>query len=98
MSKPQISELNFPSHKASLHLEHNMHKAYYETVEEGIENGTYHDTDWISPEQKVKAIATDSVWTLQWYPNSPVGFCKLMACDLDVLLEAALEDEIIKPL
>ena len=84
--------MKFPDHKASLHLTHNQHKAYYKTVVQEIEDGGFGYEDWVSPEQKQKAIDTDECWTLQWYPETPVGFCLLSAADLDVLLAAALED------
>lgn len=82
--------MKFPPHKASLHLEHNDHKSNYETVEEwALRNDDSHYADWVSDEQRAKAIATDELWTLQWYPETPVGFCCMVAADLDVLLEAA---------
>lgn len=85
--------INWPPHKASLHLTHNDHKSYYKTVAEAIEQDDfgYGDDDWVSPEQKQKAIDTNECWTLQWYPETPVGFCKLSAADFDVLLAAANE-------
>lgn len=81
----------FPSHKASLTLTHNQHKDYYLTVAKSVEDGDHGYTDdcWVSEEQKQKAIETDECWTLQWYPETPIGFCLLSAADLDVLLEAA---------
>lgn len=81
----------FPRHKASLHLTHNNHKGVYQTVAQSIAHGDfgYEDDCWISDEQKEKAIANDECWTIQWYPNTPVGFCVLSAHDLDALLEAA---------
>jgi len=83
--------MTFPKHKASLHLTHNQHKAYYQTVEQYMEDN---DADcWVSDEQKQKAIATNEIWELQWYPDTPIGFCLLMACDLDVLLRAASDEE-----
>lgn len=83
--------IKWPAHKASLTLEHNDHKSYYSTVAQSILNGDHGYTDdcWVSPEQKQKAIDTNECWTLQWYPETPVGFCLLSAADLDVLLEAA---------
>lgn len=87
--------LKFPQHKASLHLTHNGHKANYLTVEQAIAEGDFGCTDdcWVSEEQKQKAIAADDFWTLQWYPETPVGFCVLSACDLDALLEASSGDK-----
>lgn len=84
--------MQFPEHKASLTLTHNQHKDYYETVQQAIESKTHgYDDCWVSDEQRLKAIDTNECWTLQWYPNTPVGFCLLSACDMDVLLAAALE-------
>lgn len=87
--------MQFPKHEAGLHLEHNPHKAYYMTVAQSIEekNFGFGITDWVSEEQKQKAIETNDCWTLQWYPKTPVGFCLLTAADLDVLLAAAIKYE-----
>jgi len=76
----------FPRHDAGLYLTHNEHRDVYESVEQ------YHagsDDKWVSEEQRQKAIAENNVWRLQWYPDTPIGFYELLACDLDVLLEAA---------
>lgn len=90
-----MSELKFPPHKASLHLTHNQHLAYYLTVEASIADRDhgYADDCWISPEQRQKAIDTNECWTIQWYPETPVGFCILSAADLEPLLVAASEAE-----
>lgn len=77
----------FPNHKASLHLVHNNHKDYYATVEESVSKESHGYRDWISEEQKQKAIETNDCWYIQWYPDTPVGFCILAAADLDKLLE-----------
>jgi hypothetical protein len=84
-------DLLFPKHEASLHLTHNDHKGYYLTVRDAIEAGDhgYHYDDWVSDEQRQKAIDTNECWTLQWYPNTPVGFCLMSAADLSALLIAA---------
>lgn len=82
----------FPQHKASLHLTHNDHTTSYQTVTEWwkfqIECCNADVDDWVNPEQLAKAIETNEVWELQWYPDTPVGFIVRYACDLDVLLEA----------
>lgn len=83
-----FDETVFPRHAASLHLTHNQHKSYHETVEQWMSDGVDWG-DWVSAEQKEKAVAADSVWSLQWYPDTPIGFHTLLACDLDVLLAAA---------
>lgn len=85
--------MDFPKHNASLHLTHNQHKAYYWDVEEAILQGEHGYGDFISEEQKAKAIETNECWIMQWYPNSPVGFCIIAAADLDALLAYALEND-----
>lgn len=85
--------MKFPAHKASLHLTHNGHLGSYQTVAQCIDAGDHGYTDWVSEEQKQKAINTNDCWFLQWYPNTPIGFCILCAADLDVLLEAANRDD-----
>ena len=81
--------MKFPEHDAGLFLSHNEHKTYYETVEEFVAEGT--PLEWVSEEQKRKAFATNEIWVLQWYPNTPAGFNILAAADLDVLMEAVGE-------
>lgn len=81
--------MNFPSHKASMTLTHNAHKDSYQTVKEWwsdrVACGATFD-NWVSEDQFYRALGTDEVWELQWHPETPVGTCVLMACDLDMLL------------
>ncbi len=81
--------MKFPDHKAALYLTHNDHLNCYATVAKFIEEEDHGYRDWVSEEQKQKAIETNDCWFLQWYPDTPVGFCILAAADLDVLLEHA---------
>lgn len=83
--------MEFPEHAASLHLTHNNHKAAHLTVAQAISQDDfgYRIDDWVSEGQKQKAIATNECWTLQWYPQTPIGFNLMSAADLHVLLEAA---------
>ena len=86
--------MKFPKHDASLHLQHNDHKSSYETVGEYLEQG--HLTDFYefkNDEQKKRAIETNELWTLQWYPNTPVGFNAVAAPTLEELLDFANEEE-----
>jgi hypothetical protein len=48
--------------------------------------------DWVSETEHQKALETNSVWCLHWYPNTPVGFTALLASDLGVLLTAAFAE------
>lgn len=78
-----------PPHKAGFTLHHNDHYANYWTAEEAItdgQGGWYGDDDnWVSLEEKAKACATNEIWTAQWYPETPIGFCLLHASTLEAL-------------
>jgi hypothetical protein len=64
------------------------------TVKEAIEMadesdggcGLIDSRDWVSPEDKQVSIDTNSIWCLQWYPHTPVGFCSILASGLQPLL------------
>ena len=72
-----------PKHECGLTLEHNAHKDVYETIDNYYQ--FLNDEDWVSKEERERAIALDSVWTLQWYPDTPVGFYKIAASSLEAL-------------
>jgi len=83
-----------PTHKCELTLTHNTHTSSYQTVAEwevDYQQHFGHLVQWVSEEQRAKAIATNEVWSIQWYPETPIGSYTLYACDLDVLLKAACE-------
>lgn len=90
--------MEFPRHDCGLHLTHNNHKDYYQTVEQYIKDiadrsdeDEGEKEDWVSDEQRTKAIETNEMWELTWYPDTPVGSFCLWASDLEVLLKAANE-------
>lgn len=73
----------FPSHVCGLSLDHNAHKNVYESIEQ------YYDKDcFVSPGGFNKAVCDDNVWSLQWYPDTPVGFYQVCASSLELLLDA----------
>lgn len=86
-----IADIRWPTHKCGLYLSHNAHKDDFHTVAEAIERDDhgYRVLDWVNDEQRNKAIETNECWSLQWYPDTPIGSCTLSACDVDVLLDYA---------
>lgn len=79
-----------PPHKATLHLDHNQHKAYYDLIEDYIQNEEER-FNFRSPEERQACIDTNEIWELQWYPDTPVGFCAIAAPTLEALIEYAKE-------
>lgn len=49
--------------------------------------------EWASEVEREKAIRTNSVWTIQWYPDTPVGFCCVGASTFDAAARYALDLE-----
>lgn len=85
--------MKLPDHKCGLFLEHNVHKDYYQTAKQAIEEAP-EDMDMFpfkDEESRQRAIDTDEIWTLQWYPDTPIGSYKVAAPTLEELLEYAAE-------
>lgn len=80
----------FPRHKCGLHLTHNNHKDYYETVEQYFTNPWMEDTT-VSPEEMERMVETDEIWELQWYPDTPIGSYKVIAATFEEVLKKAKE-------
>jgi hypothetical protein len=79
--------MKLPEHKCGLYLQHNQHRDYYQSPAEWIaDNDLY---DWEDEASKQAAIDSDSIWTLQWYPETPIGFYAVAAPTLEDLLELA---------
>jgi len=76
-----------PDHKCGLHLTHNEHRDYRQTVEAWEEDTPGGSVYWVSEEERKKAQETDELWTLQWYPETPVGFCFIAASSLIAILD-----------
>lgn len=77
--------LTLPTHQCSLHLTHNQHRSYYQTVAAYLSEADYDDEE-LTAAERAEAHAADELWELQWYPTTPVGFLKLAAPTLPALL------------
>lgn len=77
--------LKLPEHACGLYLEHNVYKDVYESITEAV--AEIPDDIWTSLEERQRALDTGELWTLHWYPNTPIGFRRLAAASLETLLE-----------
>ena len=69
----------FPRH-LTLTLEHNPHKSVHQPLAEYLADHE-HDVQFETPAERDRALAEDSLWVLQWYPDTPVGFLTVAAAD-----------------
>lgn len=80
--------MKFPNDKAGLYLEHNPHKTVYLSVAEYLDEVRFRNMD---PGDKAECIRTDELWTLQWYPETPVRCVVVAGPTLERVLELAKE-------
>jgi hypothetical protein len=74
---------------SSLHITFNDHASDYMTAKEADKDGQFDDLEWVSQEDKQKALENNSVWSVQWYPNTPVGFNRILGSSLESCVNAA---------
>ncbi len=76
--------------KCGVYVEINSHRDVYETAEQAIYQleSLGFETD---SEVRQKMIESDTVVTVQFYPDTPVGFHHVFGADLDSALDAALK-------
>ena len=86
---------------SALHGEHSSltvsfndeHSPNYVTAKEWAEKyGGYGPEDgWWSEQDRYKALSKNSVWTIQWYPDTPVGFYVVRASSFEGAIRAFIE-------
>lgn len=78
----------------ALHLERNGdHASSYRTAKEWIEEDA---PEWFKdePAEAVAAMkATNTIWALQVYPDTPIGFVHLSRATLDEVIDIAMADD-----
>lgn len=77
--------------KCSVALEVNGHRDNYQTAEQRLED--FDDlelTEDLDAEVRRKMIETNTIVDLHFYPDTPIGFFKILHYDLDLALAEAL--------
>ena len=76
---------------SSLTITYNDHAADYMSFEDyytdPLSPNRYSYADWVSADEKKKAIENNSHWILQWYPDTPIGSCAVMASSFSAILD-----------
>lgn len=80
--------MKLPEHKCGLYLTHNEHRDLYQKLEKWIVDNDATE-DFADDAARQRAIETDECWVLQWYPDTPVGFCRVAAPTLEEALALA---------
>lgn len=85
-----MDKIIFPKHESGLYLEHNPHKDNYLDALDYLHEL---DPDFVVGNAKARCVESDEIWTLQWYPRTPVGFNLVAAPTFEEVLYSALEIE-----
>jgi hypothetical protein len=75
---------------SSLTLSYNDNGSNYQTVaqsDDDEQSGGNPFYEWVSEEERTKAREQNAIWTLQWYPHTPVGFNCIAASSLTAIME-----------
>lgn len=75
--------------KCGVHITVNDHRDVYQTVEsalEGLEDMGYTVDDYV----RVQMVERDTIVDLHFYPDTPIGFYKVLHYDLEMALDEAL--------
>ena len=73
--------------KASVSIEINVHKDYYQTVSDYIESETINVSEVI----KSKMVELDTTITIYAHPDTPVGFYKIYHYDLNEAIKLTIK-------
>lgn len=95
MTLDQIKETLCKGEFSSLMITCNNNGANYETIKEMLDRDAandeksryYSDDDFVDIGERQRCIDTNVLWTCQWYPDTPVGFCLLHAATFDGLMK-----------
>jgi hypothetical protein len=79
-------EASLPEHKAELSITHNEHRCSYESAAEFLDACAIDADELARPDEIERMIESDSIWCLQWYPHTPLGFNRRYAATLVALL------------
>ena len=88
---------NLPKYDVSLHITHNGHKDYYEDLRTYLKRGLsagldgFDPTEWVSRDDFEAALNNDSLWEVQWYPDTPGAFYRTKGSTLESALLKANE-------
>ena len=89
-----MTDIKWPKHKAGMCINHNQHLINYITVEKELEIfDDYYESAFKNDEARQRCIDTNELWSVQWYPETPVGFCVTAASTLEEAVAYALEVE-----
>jgi len=78
--------------KCGIYLHINVHRNYYETVEQYFRDNPRieKDLDNIDSDVYEKMKETNTIIELQYYPNTPIRFYKVYHYDLEKAIDEAL--------
>lgn len=88
MNPTQLQALLCKGEFSSLSISFNDHKTSYHTAATAIEwRPDWYDDESFPPGERERCIATNTIWTLQWHPQTPVGSHVIHASSFEAIVE-----------
>jgi hypothetical protein len=74
----------------------NEHRNDYKTAEQYLNEAIYYGDETLrsmieEEETYLKCLETDTIIEIQFYTHSPIGFFKVVHCDIDAAIEEAIQ-------
>lgn len=75
--------------KCGVFLSVNEYRDYYDTITDAVKEHKERNLGDISSDLEARIIAADTLYELQFYPDTPVGFHVVYGTSLDEVVEGA---------
>ena len=82
---------------SSLTISFNDHASNCCDVATAIDDELYDHADWVSQEEKERALAENSAWMIIWWPHGRTSHCGVVASTLAACIDAAAPLQDITP-
>jgi hypothetical protein len=85
--------IRLPRHRGGMSIEVDPHRTSYQTVAEWLVSQSWRSAadDFESEEARQRAIDTDTLVEIQWYPATPIGFFRVYGPTFEEALAYALK-------
>lgn len=75
---------------SSLTISFNDFACNYVDARTAVEEGIVPDDGWVSDAERERALERNSIWEVQWYPDTPVGFNVVRASSIEAAVAGAM--------
>lgn len=75
--------------KCGVYIEVNKYRDYYDSIEDAVNDAL--EDEYMNNDMAHKILLTGNFVNIQFYPDTPVGFYRIIHYDLELALDEALK-------